>query len=42
MDIIENNLDKPWNWTGVSLNPNFKMEMFFKYPEFDWEFKLDF
>ena len=35
MDIIENNLDKPWNWSEV-LNPNFDIQMYFKYPEFDW------
>ena len=26
MDIIENNMDKPWDWWEISKNPNITME----------------
>jgi len=27
LDIIENNPDKPWNWEGISKNPNITLDI---------------
>ena len=39
MDIIDKYPDKPWNWGGISCNPNITMEIIEKYINkinFEW------
>ena len=36
MEIIEKKTDKPWNWRGISSNPNITMEIIEKYPDKPW------
>ena len=31
MEIIENNIDKPWNWKCISRNPNLTSKFIDKY-----------
>ena len=35
MEIIEKNSNKPWEWNGISRNPNL-MEIIEKYPNKPW------
>ena len=34
--MIENHLDKPWNWGYLSCNPNITMYIIEKYPDKPW------
>ena len=36
MEIINNNLDKPWDWEYISMNPNLTMEMINNNPDKPW------
>ena len=37
MEIIENNIDKRWDWDyGISKNPNLNIEMIEKYHNINW------
>ena len=37
MEIIENNIDKDWDWTrGISKNPNLTLEIIEKYSNKNW------
>ena len=36
MDVIEKYPDKPWNWNGISKNPNITMEFIEKFPDKPW------
>lgn len=36
MEIIDNNLDKPWNWFEISRNSNVTMDTINKYPDKPW------
>jgi hypothetical protein len=37
MEIISNNLDKPWNWGEISSNPNLTMGMITNNPNKEWD-----
>ena len=36
MDIIEKHPNKPWNWNGISYNPNITMDIIDKYFDKPW------
>ena len=36
MSLIEKHPEKPWNWNGISRNPNITMEFIEKHPEKPW------
>ena len=40
MEIIEKYPNKPWNWKGISCNPNITMEFIEKYPNKPWRWGL--
>ena len=35
-DIIQNNPEKPWNWNGISYNPNITFNIIRENPEKPW------
>jgi hypothetical protein len=37
MEMIEAHHDKPWNWDGISYNPNVTMEFLEKNPDKPWD-----
>ena len=37
-DIIRNNLDKPWDYTYLSDNPNISWEIVDEYKDLDWDY----
>jgi hypothetical protein len=37
MEFIEKHPEKPWDWWGISCNPNITMEMIEKHPVKPWE-----
>ena len=37
MEMIKENPDKPWNWNGISNNPNITMEMIKENPDKPWD-----
>jgi hypothetical protein len=37
MDIVEANPDKPWNWSGLSSNPNITMDIVEANPDKPWD-----
>ena len=37
--LIEKYPEKPWNWDGISRNPNITMEFIEKYPDKQWNWK---
>ncbi len=39
MELVEKYPEKPWNWDGISYNPNITMEFIEKYlnKPWDWE-----
>ena len=39
MEIIKKNPDKPWDWDGISRNPNITMEMIENDPDKPWNWK---
>ena len=36
MDIIKENPDKPWDWSGISYNPNLTMDTIKENPDKSW------
>jgi hypothetical protein len=36
MDFIDVNMDKPWNWNGLSTNPNITMDIVEANPDKPW------
>ena len=36
-EFFEKNMDKPWDWEGLSSNPNMTMEIVEKYPTKPWD-----
>lgn len=36
LDIIEDNIDKNWDWCGISQNPNINIQFVLKYPTKNW------
>ena len=41
MEFVEKYPDKPWDWYGLSCNPNITMEIVEKYPDKPWNW-MDF
>jgi hypothetical protein len=39
MEMVEKNLDNPWDWYGLSQNPNVTLEMVDKYPTKPWNWE---
>jgi len=39
MSFLEKNESKPWDWYGVSRNPNITMEFIDAHPEKDWDWR---
>ena len=39
MEIIENNINKPWDWYGLSYNPNLTMEFIDKFNDKPWNWE---
>ena len=37
MEIVKANPDKPWNWCGLSANPNITMEIILANPDKRWD-----
>ncbi len=35
--IVEKYPNKPWDWRGISWNPNITMEVIEKYPDKPWK-----
>ena len=40
MEIIENNIDKDWDWEGISENPNLTIEIIDKFYDKNWNWKI--
>lgn len=36
ISMILQNLDKPWNWQCLSINPNITIDHILKYPNLPW------
>ena len=39
-DIIQNNPEKPWNWVGISYNPNITWDIIQNNPEKPWRWNI--
>jgi len=39
MSFLEKNESKPWDWYGVSRNPNITMEFIDAHPEKSWDWR---
>jgi hypothetical protein len=37
MDFVVDNLDKPWSWYGLSINPNITFEFVYENPNRPWD-----
>ena len=37
IEMIQNNPDKPWNWSSISRNPNITIDIILEHPDKHWD-----